>query len=105
MNRKTFLMRGREMRDESKPQPILNTSWQSVALREGWIERDKEIAGELDAAVEQYADNRLAAFPARMPAPTRAHVAYLNSAAMNERDSTRALRLDRKITALYQRYA
>lgn len=46
----------------------------------------------------------LAPFPSNMPAATRHHCQLLNKQALAERDSTRALRLDSKITTLYERY-
>lgn len=47
----------------------------------------------------------LAPFPKRMPHATREHLRRLNADALSTKCSTRALRLDSKISALYQRYA
>ena len=50
------------------------------------------------------ADASLAPFPDRMPTVTRLHCKALDERARNTKDSTLALRLDRKITALYERW-
>lgn len=47
----------------------------------------------------------LAPFPKRMPHATREHLRRLNADALSTKCSTRALRLDSKISMLYQRYA
>lgn len=44
-------------------------------------------------------------YPDRMPEVTREHVRRLDYMALGEPDSSRALRLDDKITKLYQRWA
>lgn len=112
-NAKTFLYKGRELRNEGKPMPVMTGSWQSQNLRDGWIERDREIAEEATAApatepnpleADDVGGGMLKPFPAAMPAACREHVTIIACRALATRDSTLALRLDRKITKLYGRY-
>ncbi len=86
----------------STKNPFREGSWQSRA----WIEGNTRAKAE--EPVEDpmpYTMGNLAPFPDRMPHPTREHITALNARALETKDSTVALRLDRKITVLYQRYA
>lgn len=94
--------------------PFKPDSWQANAWSDGWRLGSAERArAAAEAGQGQKAsgcpannpDGFLAPFPTRMPAPVREHIGILNGRALKTKDSTLALRLDRKISVLYQRYA
>lgn len=94
--------------------PFKPDSWQANSWSDGYRMGKAEMgraaaeAGQGQKASDApvpYTMGNLAPFPDRMPHPTREHITALNARALETKDSTVALRLDRKITVLYQRYA
>ncbi len=96
--------------------PYKPDSWQANAWSDGYREASRELSSHAAEAGrgQQASDakllsdlgvSELAPFPVRMPSPTREHVSRLNYMACSTKDSSRALKLDAKISKLYQRWA
>ena len=100
-----------------KDNPYKPGSWQHTA----WADGNKTGKAALDVSVSARKTATLSGdgaklladlgvgdlppFPAGMPSPTREHIARLNYMAAGTHCSTRALRLNDKINALYSRWA
>lgn len=98
--------------------PFKPDSWQANSWSDGYrAAREQKARSAAEAGQGQKASDApafsgiggvgdtLAPFPKRMPHATREHLRRLNADALSTKCSTRALRLDNKISVLYQRYA
>ena len=112
-NRDDYVKEGREMFARGQAAPVF-FSWQERAKLDGWNAAQQEAAsaaavqvGKTHAAEKfQFPEKGgLVVFPARMPQVVCEHIRELNQEAVHTSDSTKALRLDRKISKLYGRYA
>ena len=100
-NRESIFAEGDAAAREGKSgNPYKQGSWQFTAFHEGLLYGKSRQEDELALVA-----STPVAFPPRMPAATRQHVALLEARAVTTKNSTLALRLDRKITKLHQRWA
>ena len=104
--------------ERPRANPYKEGSWQFKAWGTGWEKgyaayevpiqkaaNAAEAGRGMSAKDMEDVEGILSDFPVNMPAATREHIRRLDADAMKTSDSTRALRLDRKIAKLFERHA